>query len=137
MVASGLIYINGGLLQDDHGLPEDYNTLHLYEGSTLPSLGYVLQGNIRVAESTHNFYGTMVNTRNDEVVFVNRELYFDTRRGLNVAYENDDPVLILVWNESDLVPGSYKMQPCAVNKTAVSAIEYFTPIIIEVLGRVE
>jgi len=139
MTASGegLYYINGGVLQSDHSLPEECNRICLYERSTLPSLGYVLQGNVRVSDTTHDFYATMVNLNNGNVVFVNRALEFSTLRELDEDYENDSPVLILVWQLTDLETGNYKMQPKAIDKTAVTSIEYFTPVDIEVLERVE
>lgn len=131
---TGLVYLDGGVLETEHQLQAEYNEVVIYQDSALPGLGLVVQGCTRLA-SGYDILGTMASDVGS-VVFVNRAIDLTSRRSLDPDYPNDDPVFVLWWASGDvLASGTYYLQFKAVEQAAVTGVEYFKELTIRILPR--
>jgi len=134
MSVTGLVFFDGGNLETEPVLHHGYNRLTIYQGSTLPGIGLVMQNTTRLA-SGYDIYANMV-SKDGNVVFVNRSVELSSRRMLNPDYPDDDPVFIVWLASGDVVSGGiYDLQIRAIDQTSVTGQEFLRPYEIEILPR--
>lgn len=134
MSITGLVYFDGGVSEAEYRLQREYNRLTIYQGSTLPGIGLVMQNTTRLA-SGYDIFANMV-SKDGDVVFVNRAIDLSSRRILDSNYPDDDLVFVIWLASGDVASsGIYDLQIRAVDQSAATGQEFLKPYEIEILPR--